>query len=203
MGRIVAFEHITLDGVMQAPGRPDEDRRGDFPHGGWAAANNDHVMNSVIGAGMSGMSGTAGASKTTGILLGRRTYEDFYAFWPKQQANPFTEALNHTPKYVTSRTLRTPLAWQNSTLLSGDAADSVATLKQESDLDLIIFGSGELVHALMRRHLIDEFLLMIHPLVFGTGRRLFAGDGTFLSLKLVDTKPTKKGVIIATYHLKT
>lgn len=192
MSRIVAFEHITLDGVMQAPGRPDEDRRGDFPHGGWAAANNDHVMMNVIGAGM---------SKNGGLLLGRRTYEDFAAFWPNRpQPSPFTEILNNTQKYVTSRTLRAPLPWQNSTLLNGDAADAVAKLKRNSDLDLIIFGSGELVHALMRRHLIDEFLLMIHPLVFGTGRRLFADDGAFTSLELVDTKPTTKGVIIATYH---
>jgi dihydrofolate reductase len=197
MSRIVAFEHITLDGVMQAPGRPDEDRRGNFPHGGWAAANNDPVMTTAIGAGMASMSTGGGG---TGILLGRRTYEDFYSFWPKQTANPFTEVLNNTPKYVTSRTLREPLPWQNSTLLPGDAADTVAQLKQDSTLDLLILGSGELVHALMHRHLIDEFLLMIHPLVFGTGRRLFADDCIFTSLKLVDTKPTTKGVIIATYH---
>lgn len=196
MSRIIAFEHITLDGVMQAPGRPDEDRRGGFPHGGWAAANTDPVMNSFIGADMASRAGGR-----TGFLLGRHTYEAFYDFWPKQSNNPFTGVLNNTPKYVTSRTLRDPLPWQNSTLLSGDAADTVAALKQQSPLDFLIFGSGELVQALMRRRLIDEFLLMIHPLVFGTGRRLFADDGTFTSLKLVDTKPTTKGVVIATYHL--
>lgn len=194
MSKIVAFEHITLDGVMQAPGRPDEDRRGGFPHGGWARANNDPVMNSVIGSGM---------SADAAILLGRRTYEDFHAFWPKQQANPFTEALNATPKFVASRTLRAPLAWQNSTLLEGDAVDSVAKLKTESPRDLLILGSGDLIHSLMRRQLIDEFLIMIHPVVFGTGRRLFADDGTFTSLELVDTKPTTKGVIIATYRLSS
>jgi len=192
MGSIVVFNHVSLDGVMQAPGRPDEDRRGGFAHGGWARANNDAVMGSVVGAGM-------GAS--AGLLFGRRTYEDFAGFWPKQpQPNPFTAALDNAQKYVASRTLRAPLSWQNSTLLEGDAAESVARLKQEPGMDLVVLGSGELVRSLMRRELIDTFVLLIHPLVLGSGRRLFADDGAHASLQLVDSKATTKGVVIATYR---
>jgi dihydrofolate reductase len=192
MGNVSVFIHLTLDGVMQAPGRPDEDRRAGFAHGGWAMPNNDPVMGSVVGAGMS----TGGA-----LLLGRRTYEDFASFWPRQpQPNPFTDILNNTRKYVASRTLKAPLSWSHSTLLEGDAAEAVAKLKRKPDTNLLVLGSGELIRSLMRRHLIDEYLLLIHPLVLGSGRRLFADDGTVASLRLVDSKTTTKGVVIATYR---
>jgi dihydrofolate reductase len=191
MGKIVVFMHLTLDGVMQAPGRSDEDRRGGFAHGGWAQPQNDPVMFGVIGAGM---------SKSCGLLLGRRTYEDFAAFWPKQpQPNPFTTVLDNAQKYVASRTLRAPLPWQNSTLLEGDATESVARLKQEREDDLMVFGSGELVRSLLRRNLVDQYVFLIHPLVLGSGLRLFADDGAFAGLKLVDSKTTTTGVVIATY----
>jgi dihydrofolate reductase len=134
------------------------------------------------------------------MLLGRRTYEDFAAFWPNQKDNPFTEVLDNAQKYVASTTLKEPLPWSNSTLLDGDAAEAVAGLKEESGQDLVILGSGELVQSLMRRNLVDEFLLMIHPLVLGSGRRLFSDGGAFASLRLVDVKPTTTGVMIATYQ---
>ena len=191
MRQITVFNSISLDGVMQAPGRPDEDRRGGFQHGGWAVGYADPVMASFAGEGM---------ARDGGLLFGRRTYEDFYSVWPNRTDNPFTDILNRRQKYVASRTLAEPLPWQNSTLLKGDAVEAVATLKQESDQDLLILGSGELIRSLMPRQLIDRFILLIHPLVLGSGRRLFADDGYLQALKLVESKPTSTGVLIATYQ---
>jgi dihydrofolate reductase len=191
MSRVVVFNHLTLDGVMQAPGRPDEDRRGDFKYGGWSPPYGDPVMGSMMAEGM---------ASDAALVLGRRTYEDFAAFWPKQKDNPFTAVLNDRQKYVASTTLQEPLSWTNSTLLEGDAAEAVARLKQRSDKDLVALGSGELVQSLMRRNLVDEYALMIHPLVLGSGRRLFTDDGAFAALRLVDTKTTTTGVVIAIYQ---
>ena len=132
------------------------------------------------------------------LLLGRRTYEDFYAVWPKQTDSPFSDALNNAPKYVASRTLTEPLPRSNSILVSGDAADSVPQLKERSLGNLTIFGSGDLIRSLMSADLIDEYLLMVHPLVLGSGCRLFsAGQDT--RLRLLDTATTTTGVVIATY----
>jgi dihydrofolate reductase len=192
MGRVIVFESLTLDGVMQAPGRPDEDRRGGFEHGGWAAPYADPVMGSVAGEGM---------SKGGALLFGRRTYEDFANVWPNMpEPNPFTQVLNNSQKYVASTTLQEPLPWMNSTLLKGDLAQAVARLKQELDKDLVVLGSGVLVQSLMRNNLVDEYVLLIHPLVLGTGRHLFTDGGATASLRLVDTKPTTTGVVIATYQ---
>ena len=192
MSRVVVIEHLTLDGVMQAPGRPDEDRRGGFEHGSWARPGNDPVMQSMMGERM----GTSWS-----LLLGRRTYADFAAYWPNQpEPNPFTAVLNNTQKYVASTTLKEPLAWSNSTLLKGDAAEAVARLKEQPGKDLVVLGSGELVQSLMRRNLVDEYVLLIHPLVLGSGRRLFPDGGAFAALRLVNTKTTTTGVIIATYQ---
>ena len=190
MRKVVVFESLTLDGVMQAPGRPDEDPRGGFAHGGWALPYNDPVMRRVLAEGMA----NAGP-----LLLGRRTYEDFFSFWPKQTGNPFTEVLDAARKYVASTTLAEPLPWRNSTLLGGDVVQAVADLKQ-GDEDLGILGSGELIQSLMRHDLIDEFVLSIHPLVLGSGRRLFPDDGAMAKLRLVDATTTTTGVVIATYH---
>lgn len=189
--KIIVLSNITLDGVMQAPGRPDEDRRGDFEHGGWAAEYQDSVMLEVAGKSM---------AQTGGILFGRRTYEDFFSVWPKRADNPFTEVLNQAPKYVVSRTLEEPLPWSNSTLLKGDASDTVAELKQKPGRSLVTFGGGELVQSLMREGLVDEYVLQIHPLVFGTGRRMFAEDGHCAKLHLIESTTTTRGVIIATYR---
>jgi dihydrofolate reductase len=189
---LIVVNHVTLDAVMQAPAGADEDPRDRFAHGGWAAGNVDPVMNAVLGERMGGGGG--------GLLLGRRTYEQFYGFWPKQKDNPFTEVLDNTPKYVASRTLKEPLPWQNSTLLEGDAAEAVAALKQQQGGDITILGSGVLIRSLMERELIDGYLLMIHPLVLGSGRRLFPDGGAFAKLRLVDSKPTTTGVLIARYE---
>ncbi|GIH06732.1 deaminase [Rhizocola hellebori] len=191
MAKITIFESLSLDGVMQAPGRPDEDRRGGFSHGGWATPYADHVMGKLAGEGMSG----GGA-----MLFGRRTYEDFYGFWPHQGDNPYTEVLNNSRKYVVSRTLEDPLPWNNSTLLKGEAAQSVAQLKADLDQDLVVLGSGELVQALLSHGLIDTYILLIHPLVLGTGTRLFRDGNPLAKLRLVDTTPTTTGVIIATFQ---
>jgi dihydrofolate reductase len=189
MSKVIVFMNLTLDGVMQAPGRPDEDRRGEFEHGGWATPY------ATMEAAEESM------AYTGALLLGRRTYEDFYAVWPNRTDNPFTAVLNNTQKYVASTTLSEPLSWSNSTLLKGDAAEAVARLKEELGKDLVILGSGELVQSLMRRNLVDEYVLLIHPLVLGSGRRLFADGGAFAALRLVGTKTTTTGVVIATYQL--
>ena len=187
MRKVIVFTNLTLDGVMQAPGRPDEDPRGGFQHGGWAAPF----------AAMSQAGGSL--SDTSPLLMGRRTYEDFYGYWPKQTDNPFTEVLNNTPKYVASTTLKEPLAWSNSTLLKGNVAEAVADLKAQPGKDFLVMGSGELVQTLMKHNLVDEYVLLIHPLILGSGRRLFRDDGTFAALQLVDSRTTANGVVIATY----
>jgi dihydrofolate reductase len=190
MGTITLFTSLTLDGVMQAPGRPDEDTRGGFRHGGWAVPYNDPVMGKIAGEGMAG-----GGS----ILLGRRTYQDFAGYWPKQKDNPFTEALNRTQKYVASNTLKEPLSWQNSTLIKGDVPTAVARLRAKEDL--VVLGSGELAQALMRNDLLDRYMLLIHPLVLGTGGRLFRDGSVMAKLRLVGpTAATTKGVVIGTYE---
>jgi dihydrofolate reductase len=191
MSKVVVFTSLTLDGVMQAPGRPDEDRRGGFAHGGWARPYNDPVMGSVAAEGM---------ANSGSLLFGRRTYQDFYAYWPHQTDNPFTPVLDNTQKYVASTTLTEPLPWANSTLLGGDAAEAVAKLRQQPGKDMVVLGSGELVQSLMRRNLVDQYVLLIHPLVLGSGRRLFPDGGPLAALRLVNTTTTTTGVVIATYQ---
>jgi len=191
MRKVVVFTSVTLDGVMQAPGRPDEDRRDGFAHGGWAQPYNDPVMGAVAAESMA----NAGP-----LLLGRRTYEDFFSFWPHQKDNPFTEVLDNSLKHVASTTLEEPLPWRNSTLLQGDAAEAVAGLKQQPGKDLVVLGSGELVQSLRRRSLVDEYVLLIHPLVLGSGRRLFPDGGASATLRLAGTRTTTTGVVIATYQ---
>ena len=192
MSKVVVIEHLTLDGVTQGPARPDEDRRDGFEYGGWGAAAYDPAMQKVIGARM---------GSSWSLLVGRTTYEDFAKVWPNQpQPNPFTEALNNAEKFVASTTLTEPLPWQNSTLLKVDATDAVAKLKKDHDKTLVIFGSGVLVQSLMRRDLIDEYVLQIHPLVLGKGRRLFPHGSPLMKFSLVDWVTTGTGVLIATYR---
>jgi dihydrofolate reductase len=192
MARLVVNTNLTLDGVMQGPGHPDEDRSGGFDLGGWAAPYFDEVMAEAAAAGI---------AKGGALLFGRRTYEHFASVWPDQPADdPFAAVLNERQKYVASRSLSEPLSWRNSTLLEGDAADAVARLKQQPGGDLVVLGSGILVQSLMRRGLVDEYVLLIHPLVLGTGRRLFADGGAPATLRLVDRKTSTTGVVIATYE---
>jgi dihydrofolate reductase len=189
MARIVAFISLTLDGVMQAPGRPDEDTRGGFQHGGWAVPYADADSARLA---------TEGAPNTGAMLLGRRTYEDLLESWNKQ-GGPFKDILNDTPKYVASTTLAEPLPWPNSTLLKGDAADEVARLRDQPGKDILVLGSGELLRGLMRRGLVDQYVLLIHPLVLGTGTRLFDDGVPDVGLHLEDSKTTSTGVIVTTY----
>lgn len=192
MSKVVVTNHLTLDGVMQAPGHPDEDRRGGFEHGGWQPPYADSVMASAMAEGI---------AKGGALLFGRRTYEKFAAVWPNQpEDKPYTAVLNNRQKYVASTTLKEPLPWTNSTLLKGDAAEAVASLREQPGMDLVVLGSGGLVQSLMRRNLIDEYVLTIHPLVLGSGRRLFPDGGESAALRLVDSKATTTGVVIATYE---
>jgi dihydrofolate reductase len=191
MNRLTAVESITLDGVMQAPGRRDEDTRGGFTHGGWGVRYADEVMGRAMGERMAG---------DGGLVLGRRTYEDLFGYWPKQKDSPYTDRLNSTRKYVASRTLSDPLPWENSILLEEDAVEAIAALKRDGDRGLGVIGSGELVRSLMRRGLVDEFVLLIHPLVLGSGSRLFPEDFA-AALELTDTITTTTGVVIATLRL--
>lgn len=192
MRKITVFMSVTLDGVIQSPGGPDEDPRGGFKHGGWAAPYMDSVMGEMAEQNRTGV----GA-----ILLGRFTYEALYAYWPTApQPNQFTDVLNNSQKYVASRTLSEPLPWMNSTLLEGDAAGSVAKLKAEDGPDLVVLGSADLVQTLMKHDLVDEYLLQIHPLVLGDGLRLFRDGAPAAAFELADSVTTTTGVIIATYR---
>ncbi len=187
MSKIVVFNSVTLDGVMQSPARPDEDQRDGFTHGGWA------IPYATMEAAEQSMP-SSGA-----LLLGRRTYEDFFSVWPNRGDNPFTDVLNNAQKYVASRTLTEPLPWVNSTLLKGDVAKEVARLREQPGKDIVILGSGDLIQSLMRHGLIDTFVLSIHPLILGSGRKLFPDGGPAATLRLVKTLTTSTGVLVATY----
>jgi dihydrofolate reductase len=189
---ITVISHVTLDGVVQAPARPDEDSRDGFRHGGWSVPYVDEAVIAAWGEGIA--RATAGGA----FLFGRRTYLDFADVWPKRVGDRFAEVLTKTPKYVASTTLTEPLPWANSILLTAPLRQ-VADLKREKDL--VILGSGALIQSLGRAGLIDEYLLTIHPLVLGEGRRLFSAGFPLTDLKLIGAKTTPKGVIVATYRL--
>ena len=186
--KVFVFVNLSLDGVMQGPASPEEDTRGGFKLGGWGAPY--EAMPSAGGV----------MANVGGLLVGRRTYEQFHSVWPKRTDSPYSAWMDNITKYVASRTLKEPLPWKNSVLLKGDAAEAVARLRKGPGKDLVIMGSGELIQSLMRRNLVDEYVLLIHPLVLGTGRRLFTEGGAAASLRLVSSKTTDKGVIIATYR---
>jgi dihydrofolate reductase len=192
MRKVIVNEFMALDGVVQAPGAAEEDTSGGFAHGGWHLqyledASMERVVNGIVEAG--------------GFLLGRRTYEIFAAYWPNasEEEQVIAEPLNAKPKHVASTTLTGPLEWQNSTVLEGDVPDAVAALKQEDGADLHVIGSTQLVQTLIEHDLVDEFRLMIDPLVLGGGKRLFREDGALRPLRLVDSEVTTTGAILATY----
>jgi dihydrofolate reductase len=191
MRKVVATISVSLDGVMQAPGRPDEDRRGGFEHGGWALPYFDPVMMEAMGKGM---------AREAALLFGRRTYEDFFKVWTGRTDNPWSTVLDHSRKYVASRSLREPLPWRNSILLPGDGGEAVARLKDEDGPDLAVLGCGELMQTLIRRGLVDAYVLLVHPLVLGRGRRLFNDDAPHIKLRLAQSVVTTTGVVIATYE---
>jgi dihydrofolate reductase len=192
--KIVVMNNVTLDGVMQAPGRADEDTRGGFAHGGWASQNIDEP-DPEIGGAMG-----VRIAQSDGLLLGRRTYEDLLSTW-NSRGGMFKDALNAARKYVVSQTLTDPLPWPNSTLVCGNVVDAVAELRSRPGRELHIMGSGQLIETLVAHQLVDEFLLLIFPVVLGSGRHLFSGD-TYMELDLVDAKATGSGVVIATFRRK-
>jgi dihydrofolate reductase len=192
MRKVIVNEFMSLDGVAQAPGGEDEDTSGGFAHGGWHMRYMDEpsqtwVLGSIVEAG--------------GFLLGRRTYETFAAYWPNapEEEQVVAEPLNTKPKYVVSTTRTEPLEWQNSTVLDGDVVQAVAALKEEDGDDLHVIGSTQLVQTLIDNDLVDEFRLMIDPLVLGGGKRVFRDDGTLRPLRLVESQVTSTGAILATY----
>ena len=193
MPKLIVNEFLTLDGVMQAPGSPEEDRSGGFERGGWQLDYFDDVFGSTIMEGLD----AAG-----GFLLGRRTYEIFAAHWPNQPADdPLAGTFNELPKYVVSTTLAERLPWANSKLIRGDVPAELAKLKDQPGKELQVIGSGQLVRTLVQHGLVDEYRLMIHPILLGSGKRLFReGADAPTKLRLVDVKPTTTGVLIATYQ---
>jgi dihydrofolate reductase len=193
--KIVVMNNVTLDGVIQAPGREDEDTREGFTHGGWAVRGNsgsDPEIGAAMGARM---------SHSDGLLLGRRTYEDLLATW-NSRGGMFKDALNAAQKYVVSQTLSDPLPWPNSTLIAGDVVEAVTELRSRPGRELHVMGSGQLIEALVAHQLVDEFLLMVFPVVVGRGRRLFPDD-QYLELDLLEAKATSSGVVLATYSTRS
>jgi dihydrofolate reductase len=192
MGKVIVQEWMTLDGVVQAPGAADEDTTGGFKYGGWHLRYFDDISQKWV---------VEDLAAAGGFLLGRRTYEGFAAHWPNasEEEQVVAQPLNTRPKYVASRTLTEPLEWQNSTVLQGDVAKAVAALKQEDGGDLLVIGSTEFVQTLIEHDLVDEFHLMIDPLIVGGGKRIFRDDGALRPLRLVDSKVTTTGAILATY----
>jgi dihydrofolate reductase len=192
MSTIEVVNHMTLDGVMQAPADPDEDRRGGFEHGGWATRYFDDVQREYMGARMGSGDGA--------LLFGRWTYEKMAGFWPTQpEDNMIRQVMARATKYVVSRSPQA-FEWENSVLLQGDAVEQVRELKAGEDRNIVLLGSAELIHALLPAGLIDAFLLTIHPLVLGSGKRLFPGEGALAKFRLVEATPTTTGVLIARYE---
>jgi dihydrofolate reductase len=190
MRRVIVGTFLTLDGVMQAPGGPEEDPSGGFAYGGWSVNYWDDMMGQVMGESM---------SVPFDLLLGRRTYDIFAAFWPNAPEDAGGKPLNEATKYVVSRS-RPTLEWGPAVLIDGDAAEGIAELKKGEGADLQVHGSGNLVQTLMRHNLVDQYRLWVFPLVIGSGKRLFA-DGTIpAGLKLVDSKVSTTGVVIGTYE---
>jgi dihydrofolate reductase len=189
MGQLIVSEFMTLDGVMQAPGGPEEDTAGGFAHGGWQAPFVDQESLRLI---------TKHIQQMDALLLGRRTYDIFAAYWPKATAGDIADKLNRVPKVVASRSRR-KLEWNNSTLLQGDLSKEVARVKQTHG-EVHVIGSGDLVQTLLRHDLVDRFDLWVYPLLLGTGKRLF-GEGTVpAGLRLTGSQAFPKGVIHLEYE---
>jgi dihydrofolate reductase len=191
MRRLVVGTFLSVDGVMQAPGGPEEDREGGFEHGGWSVAYWDDVMGQII---------VEATNRAGGLLLGRKTYQIFAAHWPHvAEDDPVAAKLNSVPKYVASATLEA-VEWSNSTLLKGDIAQEVARLKDQPGDEIQVTGSWQLIQTLMKHDLVDEYRLWTFPVLIGTGKRLFA-DGTIpTGLTLAGTKTSTTGVVINTYE---
>jgi len=192
MRKLVVSEFLTLDGVMQAPGAADEDPSGGFEHGGWQLPFFDPTVGAFL---------MEGFAAVDAFLLGRRTYDIFAAYWPNQpDDDEFARMMNGMPRYVVSTTLSEPLAWQGSTLIADDVAGTIRRVKAEDGKDIQVIGSGELVQTLIGENLVDEYRLMVYPLVLGKGKRLFREATDLSRLELVDASPTAKGVLLTRYR---
>jgi dihydrofolate reductase len=190
MRRLITNTFLTLDGVMQAPGGPEEDADGDFAHGGWSVNYWDDGMGQVMGETM---------GVPFDLVLGRRTYDIFAAHWPRAGDEDGAKPLNDATKYVASRQ-RPALEWQNSVLLDADVPAAIATLKNGDGPELQVHGSADLLQTLMRHDLIDEYRLWVFPVVVGTGKRLFAEGVVPASMELVESSVSTTGVVIGTYR---
>jgi dihydrofolate reductase len=191
MGKLIVTEFVTLDGVAQAPGAPDEDRESGFAHGGWQAPLVDEESGEVM---------FEQAKSMDALLLGRRTYEIFADYWPSApQEIPFTGLLNRVPKYVASRTLAGPLAWQGSTLIADDLAESISALKERHD-EIQVIGSLDLLQSLLRFGLVDRMNLWLYPLLLGSGKRVFADGTTPTTLRLTESVTYPSGTLQLVYE---
>jgi dihydrofolate reductase len=190
--KIVVSEFLTLDGVMQGPGSPDEDREGGFDKGGWQMPFMDDQTMKVVGAGI---------AATDGYLFGRKTYDIFARFWPFQpDDDPFAATLNNLPKHIVSASAQKSLEWRNSHLLTGDVAAGVTRLKAQASKNISVLGSGQLVQTLAAHNLVDEYWLMICPIVLGQGKRLFRDGFAPGGFELVESSTNSKGALMATYR---
>ncbi|WP_442499158.1 dihydrofolate reductase family protein [Methylobacter sp. sgz302048] len=188
MRRVIVLEHISLDGVIQAPGGPDEDTVGGFAYGGWIAPYSDPILGTALGSQM---------NKPFDLLLRRKTYDIWAPYWP--QHADIWPGVNAATKYVASNTM-TSGEWQPSVFLNGDVAEKVAGLKRQPGPNLHVWGSGNLIQTLIKHDLVDAFWLMIYPITLGIGKRLFA-DGTIpVAYKVTESKVTSKGVIVVNYE---
>ncbi|MDH6282577.1 dihydrofolate reductase family protein [Prescottella agglutinans] len=192
--RIVVSEFMSLDGVVQAPGGPEEDTDGGFAHGGWSHPYFDvEVMGAAIGAA---------AEKTEALLFGRRTWQTMAAAWPERAGDPFADHMNNIRKYVVTDTLADDqLTWSNTTRIPGrDAVAEIRKLRDTEGGDLSVMGSTTLVRALLREGLVDELLLMIEPVLLGGGKTIFPDDGAQRPMELVSSVTTGTGVLVCTYR---
>jgi dihydrofolate reductase len=191
VGKLVVTEFVTLDGVAQAPGEPDEDREGGFVHGGWQAPLLDEEVSDAM---------FEQARTMDALLLGRRTYEIFAGYWPKAPDEiPFTGLLNAVPKYVASRTLTGPLGWQGSTLLDGELADGIAAVKERHD-EVHVIGSLDLVQSLLSLGVVDRLNLWLYPVLLGAGKRVFGGGTVPTALRLTESLTYPSGAIRLAYE---
>ena len=190
MRKIVVLTFLTLDGVMQAPGGPEEDKGGSFKWGGWSVGYWDDYLGKVMGEQM---------GKPFDLLLGRKTYDIFAAYWPKMgNDNPAAASLNNARKFVVSTTLKKP-EWANTTVLKNNVVSEVKKLKEQDGPEIQVHGSSNLIQTLLKHDLVDEFRLKIYPVTLGKGKRLFAEGTIPAGFQLVESKTSPKGVIVATY----
>jgi dihydrofolate reductase len=191
MRNLVVIDFLSLDGVMQAPGQPEEDTEGGFKHGGWAIPYHDEGLAESVAESM---------AATDAYLFGRKTYQNFAAYWPTAPREiPFTDHLNNTAKYVVSKTLTNP-EWNNTSMLEGDVVEEVRKLKNQPGKRIAVLGSGQLVQTLMKNDLVDEYFLTVYPILLGGGKKLFRDNDQLRKLELVDSTTTSTGGVVLTYR---